>query len=484
MDRFVDPAELVELLGDWSSRDGPLYRRLADALRQVIADGAVGRDDRLPAERVLAGALSVSRATVVGAYDALRDTGEVATRRGSGTRVGGPVGRPRPDGRVKGGRATSVFQRLVDRPDDTISLALAVEPAIPQLREALADLVERDLGHLLTDVGYHPGGLPALRAAVAEHHTALGVPTGPEQVLVTTGAHQALGLVGEVYLARGATVLVESPSWPGCLDVFRARGATAVGVPIDDEGIRPDRLADALAAHRPDLVYVMPTFNNPTGTLTSRGRRARLAELAARHGVPVLEDNAYSTGPAAHPPVAAFATGGAEILSVGSLAKSVWAGLRIGWVRADRQVIDRLARRKALADLGSPVLDQALAARLLPRLAELTAAREAAVADRLAHLETLLRDRLPSWDWRRPDGGSALWIRLPDTDAAVFAQVALRHGVEIVPGSAMDPGGRHDDHIRLPFTFPVEVLDTLVGRLERAWRELTRDGTGDPRPVV
>ncbi|MCA1655105.1 MAG: winged helix-turn-helix domain-containing protein, partial [Pseudonocardiaceae bacterium] len=90
MDRFVDPAELVELLGDWSTGAGPLYRRLADGLRQAITDGALGRDDRLPAERVLATALSVSRATVVAAYDALRGAGEVHTRRGSGTRVGGP----------------------------------------------------------------------------------------------------------------------------------------------------------------------------------------------------------------------------------------------------------------------------------------------------------------------------------------------------------------------------------------------------------
>lgn len=476
MDRFPDGTDLIDVLGDWSARPGPLYVRLADAFRQAIIDGGVPSGARLPAERALAELLAISRSTVVAAYDELRATGDVESRRGSGTRVSRrPASRPRADGRVRGGRANSVFQRLVDRPGDTISLALAVEAAVPQLGDALRDLVEVDLRDLMADVGYHPGGLPALRSAVAAHLAGLGLPTAAEQVLITSGAHQALGIVGEVYLNRGATVLVESPSWPGCLDVFRDLGATVVGVPIDDEGIRPDLLADALAEHRPDLIYVMPTYHNPTGTLTSASRRRRLAELAARFEVPVLEDNAYATGAARAPePVAAFAPAGLEVLTVGSLAKSVWAGLRIGWVRAEGDIIDRLARRKALADLGSPVLDQALAARLLPRLDEITADRTFTLGERLAHLESLLHNRLPGWRWRRPDGGSALWIALPDTDAGAFAQVALRHGVEVVPGSAMDPTGRHDNYIRLPFTFPADVLDTLVARLERAWAELTR----------
>jgi DNA-binding transcriptional MocR family regulator len=190
----------------------------------------------------------------------------------------------------------------------------------------------------------------------------------------------------------------------------------------------------------------------------------------------VLEDNAYATGVAGPPPLAAYAGPAGEVLTVGSLAKSVWAGLRVGWVRAQPGVIDRLARRKALADMGSPVLDQALAARLLPRLAELTATRMSTLNSRRERLQSLLNARLPDWQWRRPDGGSALWICLPNTDATVFAQVALRHGVEVVPGTAMNPDGGHDDHIRLPFTFPEETLDDLVTRLTRAWSELRRHG--------
>jgi DNA-binding transcriptional MocR family regulator len=494
VDRFVDASELVDLLGDWMTGPGPRYRKLAQALERAVELGELPPGQRLPAERQLARALVVSRATVVAAYDQLRGLGVLDSRQGSGTRVArrATARRSGADGRVPGGRATSMFRRLVDGPGELISLAMAVEPAVPELGDALRELVHRDLEPLLTDVGYHARGLPALREAIAAHLSDHALPTAPDQVVVTTGATQAIVLVAQMYLRRGDTVVAESPGWPGCLDFFRAAGAQLVGVPLDQDGIGVDGLARALADHQPALLYVTPTYHNPTGTLMSPDRRRRVAELAAGHGVPVLEDNAYNTVTSlegvAHlpPPLAAYAPATAEVLSVGSLAKAVWGGLRLGWVRAPGEVADRLARYKARADLGSPLLDQALAARLLPRLADLTAARVPTTRQRLDRLTALLDEQLPSWRWRDPDGGSALWVQLPDTDAAIFAQVALRHGVEVVPGAVMDPSGAHDSYLRLPFTFPVEVLTELVGRLHRAWTELQRHGPAATplQPVV
>ncbi|WP_328593164.1 aminotransferase-like domain-containing protein [Lentzea tibetensis] len=483
MDRFQDPAELVELLGDWSTARGPLYRRLAAALTKAMRAGDLPHGERLPSERDLARMLQVSRATVVAAYDELRSAGMVDSRRGSGTRVTteAPKRRPGADGRVPGGRATSIFQRLVDGPGELISLAFAVEPAAPELADVVRELVDEELPELLADVGYHPRGFPPLRETISAYYKEMQLPTVPDQVLVTTGAQQALGLVGQMYLRPGSTVVVESPSWPGCLDVFRAAGAKMISVPLDDEGISADGLAQAFGEHRPALLYVMPTFHNPTGTLMSAHRRSRVAEIAARHEVPVLEDNAYtSSDSACVPPIAAFAPPGAEVLTVGSLAKAVWGGLRIGWVRAPGEITERLARYKVRADLASPVLDQALAARVLPRLDEIADGRAAVMNARLDLLCDLLTEHLPDWRWRRPDGGSALWTELPDTDARVFAQLALRQGVEVVPGAVNDPTGGHDNHIRLPFTFPEETLTELVRRLHRAWLELKRHGPENP----
>ncbi|MFB4315177.1 PLP-dependent aminotransferase family protein [Actinomadura sp. 21ATH] len=476
MDRFRDPGALAEILGDWTSGPGPLYGKLARALRRAVLDGSVDPGERLPSERALAAALVVSRATVVTAYDELRGLGIVDSRRGSGTRVVRQPGASRPgaDGRVPGGRATSIFQRLIDAPAEVISLRHAMEGAVPELGEELAALLAEDLPGLMEDTGYHPSGLPALRAAVAARFTAAGLRTGPEQVLVTTGVSQALALAAQMYLRRRSVVVVESPGWPGCFDVFRAAGARLVAVPLDADGIRVDGLARACAKHRPDLLYVMPTVHNPTGTLMSRARRRRVAEIAAEHRVPVLEDGAYGAGgPDAPPPIAAYGPPEAEILSADSLAKSVWGGLRTGWVRAPAGTVERLARHKALADLGSPVLDQALAARLLPRLPEIAAARGAVLRERLDHLTALLGERLPEWRFDPPAGGSALWIELPGRDARAFAQVALRYGVEVVPGATMDPSGAHDGYLRLPYTFPADVLTEVTARLAAAWGELT-----------
>ncbi|WUH98583.1 aminotransferase class I/II-fold pyridoxal phosphate-dependent enzyme [Spirillospora sp. NBC_00431] len=352
-----EPSELAEILGDWMSGPGPLYRKLAGALQRAVRDGSLDPGERLPSERVLAKALVVSRATVVTAYDELRGLGIVDSRRGSGTRVVRQPGSSRPgaDGRVPGGRAASIIQRLIDGPGDVISLRHAMEGAVPELGTELAALLAEDLPALMRDTGYHPNGLPALRQGVAARLTAAGLRTDPENVLVTTGVTQALALAAQMYLRRRSIVVVESPGWPGCFDVFRAAGARLVGVPLDDDGIRVDELARAFAEHRPDLLYVMPTVHNPTGTLMSEGRRRRVAEIAAEHRVPILEDNAYDIGGASRPPpIAAFAPRGAEVLSADSLAKSVWGGLRTGWVRAPAETIERLARHKALADLAAP----------------------------------------------------------------------------------------------------------------------------------
>ena len=485
----MDRSEVQELLGDWSAGNGPLYQQLTDRLRRAITNGDLVVGQRLPSERARAEALAVSRATVVTAYEALRAERLVVSRQGSGTVVARSnltdVARRAQDGRVQGGQAGIIFQRLLDGPGQIISLSCASEPGSPWIREALEDLLREDLPTLLADNGYHPRGWEPLRMAVAAHYRGLGLPTTPEQILITTGAHQAIGLVAQLYARKGTRIVAESPGWPGCLDVFRDRGAQVLGVSLDDEGICVAATERAFIEHQPALLYVMPTYHNPTGLVMSATRRRRLADLAARFDVPICEDNAFDGYQSAKPPppIASFAPKGAEVLTIGSLGKLVWGGLRIGWVRGPAGIIDRLARRKVLADLGGPLLEQALAARLMPSLAAIRAERSAELVERLEVLEQLLREQLPEWTWRRPDGGGSLWVRLPGVDARVFAQVALRHGVEVVPGTAMCADStRFADHIRLPFTFSKSELDSLVSRLAAAWQELRRHGPAEVVP--
>ncbi|MFI1584346.1 aminotransferase class I/II-fold pyridoxal phosphate-dependent enzyme [Embleya sp. NPDC020630] len=198
-----------------------------------------------------------------------------------------------------------------------------------------------------------------------------------------------------------------------------------------------------------------------------------MAEPAAEHRVTVLEDSAHAAAAApgeVPAPIAAHA-GGGSVLTVGWLSKAVWSGLRIGWVRAPRTVIEPLARLKAGSDLSTPLLDQALAARLLPEPPALSASRAALRRARLDTARRLFAEALPTWRVHPPTGGSVLWIELPPpgTDARIFAQIALRHGIEVVPGAAMDATGTHDTFLRVLFAFDPEALHEVTTRLTKAW---------------
>ncbi|MCY9782602.1 PLP-dependent aminotransferase family protein [Nocardiopsis sp. EMB25] len=487
MDSSRQAATLVDRLGAWATASGPLYRRLTDALRGLVTEGTLVAGERLPSERALASALRISRTTVVSAYDALRAEGVLDSRQGSGTRVSSRIGPVPSDGWAPGSVANPMYQNLLRDTPRVISVACLRTPALETVEEAVREVVDRDLPALMAEDTYHPRGLPVLRQALADRYTDQGLPTTPDQIVVTTGAHQAVALVAQLYLREGSPVVAEDPGFAGCLDLMRDRGARLLPVRVDDRGIDPIGVRRAIAEHSPHLIYVMPAYHNPTGTLMSAARRRELGELAAQYGVPVLEDSAYTgiRAPDEPPPLAAFAPRGAEVITVDSLSKVGWAGLRLGWLRAPSEIALRLSRRKVLADLGSPLLEQAVAVRLLPRYDRLAAERSAQLARALDHMEGLLRESMPTWAWRRPAGGAALWVRLPGVNAREFAQVALSHDVELVPGHMMSAGGedRFSEYFRLPFAYDEATSEELVWRLGRAWRELDRHGPVVDDPV-
>ncbi|MBR8740684.1 PLP-dependent aminotransferase family protein [Nocardiopsis sp. MG754419] len=483
MDLVRTTDELVGLLGAWTGGSGPLYRRLAGALRQLIDLGSLAPGERLPSERALAAALRVSRTTVVAAYDHLRQEGVLESRQGSGTRVDSARAPVRADGWTPGGSGNPVYGTLLRTDDSVISASCLLTPALDGVERAVREVVAQDLPALMAESTYHPRGLPALREAICRYYERRGLPTHPDQIVVTTGGHQAVSLVAQLYLNRGSTVVAEEPSFAGCLDLMRDRDAEIVPVPLDEQGIDPMGVRRAIAEHHPHLIFVMPSYHNPTGTMMSAARRRELGELSARHGVPILEDSAY-TGIRAEDepaPLAAYAPRGAEIITVDSLTKVAWAGLRVGWLRAPAEMALRLSRRKVLADLASPLLNQAIAVRLLDDYEALADERSRELREAMAHMEGMLRRDLPEWEWRTPDGGAALWVRLPGVDARSFAQVAMCHDVELVPGSFMSAtdGGGYDSHFRLPVSFDHGTREELVWRLARAWRELRRHGPVD-----
>lgn len=455
-------------IGRWRDGTGSLAARLAAALREAISAGRIAAGQRLPPERALAGALGVSRTTVVSAYDALRAEGWLASRRGSGTFVsaaawGGPAPQP---------WANAIFTTMISSPGRLIDLSLASPGADPTVADA-ARAAAQDLGRFTTTPGYFPAGLPSLRGAIARYLDGWGLPSKPEDVLITTGCQQALALVFAELLQPGETALVESPTFPGALDALRAARARLVSVSVGTDGVLPGAVHQLLTRTQARLVYVTPTFNNPTGAVQPIETRQRLARLAAEFQVPLIEDHSLADlafGDPPPPPVGSNPAGG-TVVTVGSLSKLFWGGLRVGWVRAPRHLIERLTQRKVVADISSPVLDQLAAVHLLRRLEEVRRRRCDEMRARREQLAELLGELLPDWSWRLPQGGVCLWVRLPTGDAREFAGVALRHGVIAVAGPQFAPGEAWIDHMRLPITASPDHLSEGVARLSKAWRE-------------
>jgi DNA-binding transcriptional MocR family regulator len=468
---------LARHLGTWSAGKGPLQQKLARALMQAIRRGIVNPGVRLPSERTLARVLRLSRTTIVAAYDALRESGWLESRTGSGTWVSAKsntVAASR-SATQAGSLADSPLLALMTHRDDADIIDFAMGSPLP-LRDLPLDLFkipEDEHRAMVRDRLTYPLGIPALREAVADYYCKRGLPTVSEQILVTNGAQQGLALAAALFVQRGDAVLVEDPMFFGVLDILRVAGARISSLPVGPEGVVPAVLRDRITATAARLVYLTPTFQNPTGSVMPRAARKEVCRIASGLGVSVVDDEVLSelVLDGAQPlPIAAHGAD-APVIAVGSLSKLVWIGLRVGWVRASEPLIERLARLKSAMDMGSPLLTQAIAVRLLGAVEQARRLRRAELRPKRDALAAMLREHLPDWRFRVPAGGAFLWVNLPSRDAREFAQVALRHGVVLVAGPIMSAGEQHAQRIRLPFLATIPTLTAGVRRLAAAWRE-------------
>lgn len=472
----VSGVHLARLLVDWrtAAPRGPAYLRLAAALRALVVDGRLPQAARLPAERDLAARLAVSRTTVTAAYDALRQQGFLRARQGSGTFTALPAGHlHQPSG----------WTAVPDDPDGgaAIDLAVASSEAPPgAVEQAVARAAER-LGPHLRGHGYDVLGLPALREAVAARYAARGLPTSPDQVVVTAGALAGFGLVARALLAPGDRVVADTPTYPNALDVVRRTGGRVSAVALTDDGWDLDLVDSAYRQALPRLGYVVADFANPTGHVMDAAARAQLVRTAARAGATLVVDETLVElaldGPPVPPPVAGFDEDDA-VVTVGSMSKSHWGGLRTGWVRAPRSLVARFAETRGALDLAPPVLEQLVAAELLAD-DDVVETRRRQVRERRDALVGALGVHCPAWSWRLPAGGLSLWARLDEPVATALAAAAARHGVRLVPGGRFAADGTGERHVRLPYALPPDLLDDAVRRLARA-----RDDLGVARPPL
>lgn len=450
-------------LGHWSNGRGPLYRQLADALGELIATGELHHDDRLPPERAFAIALAVSRGTVVAAYELLRERGTVERRQGSGTRV---IAQAAAAARYYAAATTDpLFENVPE--------AIDLLKACPDIAPRFLDIADRH--RLSSDARFieskEPAGIPPLREGIAKRYSDDGLPTTPEQILVTNGAQQAITLITWLFVKSGDTVVTEFTTWPGLVDATRQVGGRVHGIPMDEHGIMIEPLTAAVERLRPTFIGLNPHHHNPTGSRLSPDRRRAVADLAADYGVPIVEDRVFT--PIAFdgnvPPPLAVHRPEANIFVVDSLDKAAWSGLRIGWVRADPQAIHQLRSLKAIIDLWSPIPSQLLAVQAIDELDAILRERIDELRPRAAFFIDELRHRLPEWELAPVRGGFIVWARLPYGSASAFARFAARYGVAIASGREFSTTQTVDDHLRLPFTLPEPTLREAVDRLAQAW---------------
>ncbi|WP_127794631.1 PLP-dependent aminotransferase family protein [Agromyces sp. LHK192] len=474
-DATLSARRLETLLGPWRGDESPTtdaaYRALAERIRLLVIDGRITVGTRLPAERDLADRLGLSRTTVTAAYRRLREQDLLTSTRGSGSVArlpGAPSLPPAP-----GGNGFIDFSKA----------APAALPWLPDLAREAADELPAHLG----DAGYDPIGTPVLRQAIADRYTARGLPTSPDQVMVTIGAQHAIALLSRALIGRGDRAVIETPTYPHAYEALRVEGARLVPVavaPHDGGGLggsaewtagpadEGEAFARAFGHANPVAAYLMPDFHNPTGRTMSEQAREHVLDAAARQGTVVIADETIAEldidRRGTFKPLAAY---GPAVL-IGSTGKTVWGGVRVGWIRADRSLIRRLLAVRAPGDLGTPILEQLITARALERMDDVLALRREQLRAGRDLLETLLADAFPEWHVPHVDGGIVTWVGLGAPVSSQLALAARSHGLVIAAGPRFGIDGAFERFLRLPICYSAAETEGAVRALRLAWESL------------
>lgn len=470
--RSLSPDRLAALVGAFSR--SPAYRGLCLALQERIGDGRIPIGCRLPSERAVAQVLGVSRNTVTRAYADLASAGFAAARQGAGTFAAVPVERRRAHDHLlhsmDSGQAA----------EGAIDLNCAAGAATP----GVAAAYERALAALpayLSSDGYLPSGLPLLRALIADLYSARGLKTSAEQIVITPGALAGIALVARAFSRAGDRIAVESPVYSNAIEALRLGGGRLVSVPLadalGDEGWDIEAIDATLRQTAPSLAFLIPDFQNPTGLLMRDPMRADYARaLQGARTVAIVDETLQPIQLSGQSMPAPFACHATDAITLGSVSKMYWGGLRVGWLRASREWVPRLIRARVQSDLGSSLFDQLVAAELL-RAPDILDLRREQLRQRRDALVRGLRHHLPEWRFRVPEGGVTLWVQLPHGSATRFAAEAERMGVHVAPGPVFSVEGGSDSWLRIPYAKPEDVLTDAVERLARAWQGLA------PQPV-
>ncbi len=464
----------------------PLHTQIANSLRAQFEGGALHPGDSLPTTRELARELGVSRSTVVRAYEQLTREGWIEGRVGRGTLVSDRTSAPRrhPNWdlllteRVR--RQSSEYVDVVRMLSQSDLLSFAGGLPAPEFypEEAFLQItseVLRSQGPKLLQ--WCPvDGYPPLRSWIAER-----IGCTPDSVLILAGSTQGLHLIAQAFIEPGDAVIVEAPTYSGALRAFRTAGARLLSVPSGRDGIDLDRFEATIARASAKFLYIVPTYHNPTGSLLPLDKRRRLLSICAQHGLPVIEDDAYAylrfDGPRL--PTLRSLDDHGLVIYVSTFSKAVFPGLRVGWLAAPVDLVQRLSALRNVIDLFTNSVAQGtlyefckrgLLDAHLQRVLPLYAERRDAMA-------AALRRYCPSLEFELPHGGLFLWARLPrGVDSRRLLQAATELGLGFMVGPVFFADCTGADYIRLCYAcHSPDAIATGIRKLGLALKQIEPD---------
>lgn len=472
----------------------PLYQQITEFIADKISNSLLPPGAKLPPERELAELFNVSRTTAINAYRQLEQQGLVRTKVGSGTYV-----TEQSEDMVDISLAipwqqifatypqthpSSVLRDLVATPaPDTVNLALGMpDPAFYPI-DTFTELAGRYIKQLdRADLGYIPAeGYGPLRQAVARLLSEKSIPATTDNIIIVSGAQQGLYLLSRVLLEPGDYVVMESPTFIGAIQAFQAAGARVLNLPVADNLPLP-LLEDYLIRYRPKILYLMPTYQNPTGGLISLEDRKNLLQLAARHRSVIVEDDPYSDlyyGEQPPPALKALDPYGG-VVYVGTFSKNLVPGLRMGYIAASQTLVNRLAREKQFMDLHSNNIAQWMVRMFLADglLADhLTLVRREYKKRRDSAAKALQRLCGNYIDFSLPAGGFYFWCKMKNSGSTRrLLHEAAKNGVSFMPGEAFYTVSAQDKELRLCFTMHNEKV--LTEGIQRLAKTLARAAAG------
>ncbi len=478
---------------DWKpdrSSSIPLHVQITEYVKRKILYGEWTVGTKLPSQRALAKQFSVNRSTVVTALQELAADGFIESKVGSGTMVANNTwsllaSAPPPDwiSYVRSGihePNLTVIQKINEAEADPNMIRLSTGELSPELmpKEQVIENLLRDKKKNLSLNYEEPKGNRELRETISQYLKGKGIEAGPSSILIVSGALQALQLISVGLLKRGSIILHETPSYLNSVHVFQSAGMNLMGIPMDEEGIKIQAISRLKRQHRAALLYTIPSFHNPTGTLMTAERRKQLLNICMKESLPMIEDDVYGELWLDAPPPKPMKADDSQgvVLYIGSVSKSLSPGLRVGWVVGPEPVIERLADIKMQTDYGSSSVSQWIVNQwikgghyeeYLQRVrAELKYRR-----DFMVHLLNRYFSQLAVW--KIPPGGFYIWLKLK-TGSSVrkLFDIALREGILINPGSIYDSDCQ--EYIRLSYAYAsleeldkgLKILSELIQRLK------------------